>query len=107
MQTLPPTNNHVPGCGACTPVWEHEGGRHHWLRDRVGPAERVVSLGRQQGMQTDFRHGSYFLCASAPPCQAFKANSEAGLVSQSHLSKRSQYFLHSGYTWIISEEGSA
>ena len=57
VQTLPPTSNHVPGRGACTPVWEHEGGRHHWLRERVGPAERAVDLGRQQGMQTDFSQG--------------------------------------------------
>lgn len=25
-----------PAAGPHTPVWEHEGGRHHWLRDRVG-----------------------------------------------------------------------
>ena len=33
VQTLPPTNNRAPGHGACTPVWEHEGARHHWLRE--------------------------------------------------------------------------
>lgn len=117
VQTLPPTINHVPGHGARTPVCEHEGGRRHWLRERVGPAVSMVGLGGRQGMQTDFRHGSNFLCAPAPPQQAFKANSqqegheiflpEAGPVSQSRLSKRSQYFLHSGYTWIISGEGLA
>ena len=39
VQTLPPTNNRVPGHGACTPVWEHEGGRHHWLRES-GPTHK-------------------------------------------------------------------
>ena len=114
MQTLLPTINRVPGHGARTPVWEHEGGRSHWLRERVGPAVSVVGLDGRQGTQTDFRHGSNFLCAPALPCQAFKANSqqeiflsEAGPMSQSRLSKRSQYFLHSGYTWIISGEGLA
>ena len=66
-----------------------------------------MGLGRQQGMQTDFSHRSNFLCAPALPCQACKANSEVGPVSQSRFSKRSQYFLHSGYTWIISEKGLA